>query len=251
MNKKVLSLCIAVLFVLALAGCGSTESAPQSEESAEPAEVNMDNVTVNTQNSIRIEGSKIVYIDPYKISEAVCDADIILLTHSHYDHFDEASLKNVIKDDTAIICPFEVSKPLSDMEVQADVMSMEPGTSTAVKDVQIETVPAYNKDKKYHPEDKGWLGFIVTIDGVRYYAAGDTDAVKELNDVECDVAFVPVGGKYTMNAEEAAGLINKIKPKYAVPTHYGSIVGKAADADTFAENVNEGISVVKKVEDAK
>ena len=132
-----------------------------------------------------------------------------------------------------------------------DLLTMGTGSWEEAGDVTIEAVPAYNLNKNFHPKSNGWLGYVITMDGIRYYAAGDTDALPELENVGCDIAFVPIGGTYTMTAKEAAGLVNSIAPEIAIPIHYGTIVGKAADAETFRGALDSGIKTVMKVEDAK
>ena len=228
------------------------EDMEEKEDKEEATEVNTDNITINTQSSIRIDGSKVIYSDPYKRSKAANDADIVFITHAHYDHFDEPSLKNTVKADTIIVCPASMLTDVKSMNIsKGEVIGMNAGDTEEVDGITVEAVPAYNLNKNFHPKSNGWVGYIITMDGVRYYAAGDTDALPELEDVECDIAFVPVGGTYTMTATEAAGLVNKIKPAIAIPIHYGTIVGRAADADTFAAGLDDGIKVVKKVEDAR
>lgn len=231
----------------------------QTEETEQEEEMDIreavDNITINTQSSIRINGSKIIYVDPYKRKEAPHDADLILITHAHYDHFDEPSLRNVAGDDTIVICPESMKNEVAGLGVGKSLLTAEAGKTVKPGDesygVTVEAVPAYNLNKQFHPKSNGWLGYIITADGVRYYAAGDTDALPELEDVACDIAMVPAGGTYTMTASEAAGLVNRISPEYAIPIHYGTIVGTAADADTFRAAVDGGIKVVTKVEDAK
>lgn len=284
--KKAVSLLLIMMLVIsaaaALTACGgkadpdageeteeskAAEEEPQEEAEETPEEnaeeddakeeekVNTDIITVNTQSSIRIEGTYTVYIDPYKIKDAPHDADLILITHAHYDHFDPPSLRNVAGDKTMIVCPDSMYNDVKGVGVGADLAVMEAGAElepeSSLEGIGIEAVPAYNLNKTFHPKANGWLGYILTMDGVRYYAAGDTDALPELESVECDVAFVPIGGTYTMTAPEAAALINKIKPEYAIPIHYGTIVGKAADADTFKAAIDSSIKVVTKVQDAK
>ena len=267
-------LCLA-LALLAFSGCGSgssdektdtgqkaetdTEQADetateqeagtdtgQKDETAK-AEVDMNKISINTQSSIKIEGSKIIYIDPFKRSEKTHDADIIFITHEHHDHFDSKSLKRAAGKDTAIVCLRSMLEAVGALGISENVTGMEPGDTQEIGGVKVEAVPAYNLDKSFHPKENGWVGYIITLDGIRYYAAGDTDALEELAGIECDVAMVPIGGTYTMTAEEAAGLINKMKPEYVVPTHYGSIVGSPEDADTFEANIDEGIKVIRKL----
>ncbi len=224
-----------------------------TEDTQEDAEVNTDNITINTQSSIRIDGSKKIYVDPYKRKKASHDADIIFITHAHYDHYDEPSLRNAAKEDSIIVCPASMLADVKRMNISAGkIIGMSAGETEEVSPaINAEAVPAYNLNKNFHPKANGWLGYIITMDGIRYYAAGDTDALPELEDVDCDIAFVPVGGTYTMTASEAAGLVNKIHPEIAVPIHYGTIVGRAADADTFKNALDKDIQVVKKVEDAR
>ncbi len=224
-----------------------------AEDTEEDTEVNTDNITINTQSSIRIDGSKKIYVDPYKRKKASHDADIIFITHAHYDHYDEPSLRNAAREDSIIVCPASMLADVKRMNISAGkVIGMSAGETEEVGSaVKAEAVPAYNLNKNFHPKANDWLGYIITMDGIRYYAAGDTDALPELEDVDCDIAFVPVGGTYTMTASEAAGLVNKIHPEIAVPIHYGTIVGRAADADTFKNALDKDIQVVKKVEDAR
>ena len=125
----------------------------------------------------------------------------------------------------------------------AELILMEPGDTREISDISIKSVPAYNRLKPFHPKRNGWCGYVVTMDGFCYYVAGDTDAVNELSSVKCDVALVPIGGTYTMNAKDAAKLVNEIRPAVVIPTHYGSIVGKPEDARAFRKYVDQAIVV--------
>ena len=206
-----------------------------------------DQIQVNTQSSIRIEGSKVVYFDPFKISEAPHDADLICITHEHYDHFDPVSILKICKEDTELVAPASMKTELGVLKGERKVHLLVPGDRAEAAGVVVTAVPAYNKLKPFHPKRKGWLGYVLEMDGARYYVAGDTDALKELQEIRCDVALVPIGGKFTMNAKEAAELVNRIKPAAAVPTHYGSIVGKPRDAEDFRKTVDQEIEVVVKL----
>ena len=206
-----------------------------------------DHIQVNTQSSIRIEGSKVVYFDPFQISTEAHDADLICITHAHYDHFDPESILKVSNQDTELAAPASMAKELGKLAWKGRMHFLAPGERVETAGLIITAIPAYNKLKPFHPMRNGWLGYLLEMDGTVYYVAGDTDAVKELQEVRCDVVLVPIGGKFTMNAKEAAGLVNKIKPKAVIPTHYGSIVGKPQDAETFRKTVDREVQVVVKL----
>ena len=191
-------------------------------------------IEINCHSSIKISKEKIIYIDPFKIQKEIHDADIIFITHEHYDHYSPEDIEKIEKQDTIIVAP-KIVKALSKMK---NVIMVEPNKTYEVNGIKIETLPSYNTNKQFHPKESGWVGYIIQINNTRYYIAGDTDITPEIKQVKCDVAFVPVGGTYTMTYEEAAELVNIIKPKIAIPTHYGSIVGTKEDGDKFKELVN-------------
>ncbi len=202
----------------------------------------LEGIQVLCHSSIRIKKEKTIYIDPFKIDNNYNDADIIFITHSHYDHYSEEDIEKVKKEDTAIIVPKDVfTKSLNLGFKEENIISVEPNQEYIVKNIKFETIPAYNTNKRFHPKENGWVGYIIEMQGNRYYIAGDTDITEENRKVECDVAFVPIGGTFTMNFEEAANLINEIKPKIAVPIHYGSIVGTKQDAVEFSKLVQSDI----------
>ena len=206
-----------------------------------------DHITINTQSSIRIAGSKILYFDPFQIASESHDADIIFLTHDHYDHLDSESIQKVRKEETLFVAPVSMEKALTDITEANRLRLAVPGDEISLAGIQVRAVPAYNKLKPFHPKRNGWTGYVVTMEGITYYVAGDTDAVKELTDISCDIALVPIGGKFTMNAGEAGELINRIQPKIAIPTHYGSIVGRKEDAEVFRNAVSSDICVEVKL----
>ena len=172
------------------------------------------------------------------IEKAYHDADIIFSTHSHYDHFSEEDIAKLVNDKTIIVTPDSSRELAYGITHDKDrVMIVEPDREYEVSGIHFSTTYAYNKDTLYHQKSEGWVGYIISINGYRYYIAGDTDDVKEIQDVSCDVAFLPVGGKYTMNYEQAAGLANQIIAKIVIPTHYGVIIGTKEDAEKFKELV--------------
>ena len=202
----------------------------------------LENIEVLCHSSIKINKEKVIYIDPFKIIDSYSDADIIFITHSHYDHYSEEDIKKVANAETIMVAPYDVSTKLLEMGIKKDnIVSVKPEREYIVKGIKFETVLAYNVNKQFHPKTNEWVGYIIELDGNRYYIAGDTDVTEENKKVKSDIAFVPVGGTYTMNYREAADLINEIKPKIAVPIHYGSIVGTKQDGMEFAKLVNSSI----------
>ena len=208
------------------------------------------NIEVLYHSSIRISKNKVIYIDPFKIDKNYNDADIVFITHDHYDHYSEEDIDKVINENTTIIVPEELlTKTLRKGINKNAVLVVEPNRKYIVQGIEFETIPAYNTNKAFHPKEKGWVGYIITLDDVRYYIAGDTDITEENRKVKCEVAFVPVGGIYTMDFKEAAQLINEIQPKIAVPIHYGSVVGKVQDAVDFVGllyPITKGMILMKK-----
>ena len=190
----------------------------------------LDNIKVLYHSSIRMDKEKIIYVDPFKIDKNYNDADMIFITHDHYDHYSEEDIDKVKKANSIFIVPENLLKKGINDE---NIITLAPEDIEIIDGIKIEAIHSYNIDKPFHPKEKNWLGYIIEIDGVRYYISGDTDITRENKKVKCDVAFVPVGGTYTMNFSEAAQLVNIIKPKIAVPIHYGSIVGTKQDATDF------------------
>lgn len=202
----------------------------------------LEDITVLCHSSIKMNKEKVIYIDPFKIDKNYNDADIIFITHDHYDHYSEEDIDRVKKEDTVIIVPEELlTKVLRKGFRQDYIITVLPNQKYMVEGIKFETVPAYNTNKQFHPKENEWVGYIIEIKGIRYYIAGDTDITEENKKVKCDVAFVPVGGTYTMDFKEAANLINEIQPKIAVPIHYGSVVGTKQDAIDFSRLLNPKI----------
>lgn len=174
-------------------------------------------------------GEAIIYIDPFRLASAPVAADLILVSHDHYDHCSLADLEQIVKSGTVIVTEAQAAAKLA-----GDVRVVRPGDKVEVRGVTIEAVPAYNTNKAFHPAANGWLGFIITVEGVRIYHAGDTDYIPEMRHFAADIALLPVSGTYVMTAEEAAQAALDLKPRIAIPMHYGTLGGTRADALRFA-----------------
>lgn len=189
-------------------------------------------------DSYRVDGDLVIYFDPYEINEGAA-ADIILISHEHFDHCSPGDVAKIQNDETVI-----VSDKASATKLKGEVKTMEPGDRLSVKGVEVEAVPAYNLNKQFHPKSAGMLGFVVNIGGVRLYHAGDTDFIPEMNEIETDIALLPVSGTYVMTAAEAVEAALAIKPKVAIPMHYGAIVGDKSDAEHFRDRLAGKMEVI-------
>lgn len=204
----------------------------------------LENVKVLIHSCIKFDFENIIYFDPFKLDKNYNDADFIFITHSHYDHFSEEDILKVRKENTKIIVPEDLYNKCLDLGFKKeDILVVLPNKTYNIDNINFDTIPAYNVNKSFHSKENNWVGYILNLNGTRYYIAGDTDITEENKKVICDVALVPIGGTYTMTAKEAAELINIINPKIAIPTHYGTIVGKKEDADIFKNLVNDKIKV--------
>lgn len=198
-----------------------------------------------------IQNSKIIYIDPYNIKDDSEKADLILITHSHYDHCSVADIKKIIKEGTKIFMTADCQSKIARFDVLIKMEIIEPGQELVFGNVKISTLPAYNIDKPFHAKEEFWVGYLIKINDVFIYHAGDTDVIPEMQKLtgykQSDkkfIALLPVGGRLTMSAEEAAEAAKLIKPWLAIPMHYGSVVGSEDDAKEFKELCEEeGIDV--------
>ncbi|HIQ30180.1 MAG TPA: MBL fold metallo-hydrolase [Candidatus Caldiarchaeum subterraneum] len=197
-------------------------------------------------------GGKVVYIDPYQIKGGP-QADLILITHDHFDHLSIDDIKKVAGDKTVVIAAENCSGKVKNVKAK-EVRLVKPGEKTTVGDITVEAIHAYNVNKfrspgvVFHPKEYNGVGYVVSIGGVRIYHAGDTDNIPEMRELKPDVALLPVSGTYVMTAEEAAEAVESIKPKVAIPMHYGAIVGTEADAERFRSLAKCEVAILRKEE---
>jgi L-ascorbate metabolism protein UlaG (beta-lactamase superfamily) len=192
--------------------------------------------------SFLIKNHKVIYIDPFNIKENSEKADIILITHNHYDHCSVADIKNIIKEGTKIVLTADSQSKITRFETPIDIQIIEPNKELVFGDIKISAIPAYNIDKSFHPKEEGWVGYIIKMKDILIYHAGDTDLIPEMQRLTGHkqpdkqfIALLPIGGRFTMNAEEAAEAAKLIKPALAIPMHYGGLVGNQTDAEEFVK----------------
>ena len=193
-----------------------------------------------------IKNSKIIYIDPYNIKDASEKADLILITHSHYDHCSVADIKKIIKQGTKIILTADCQSKIARFDIPIKIDIIEPGRELMYNNIKIAALPAYNTDKPFHSKDEGWVGYLIKIGNILIYHAGDTDLIPEMqkltgynHEKNKFIALLPIGGRFTMSVEEAVEAVKLIKPFLAIPMHWGSVVGSEEDAKEFVELCNE------------
>ena len=218
-------------------------------------------IEVLTHSSVRItekagtDQERIIYMDPYEVDTEYHDADVILVTHDHFDHFSPDDIAKISTEGSILVVPVNMEEKAQEAaDLVGQIVTIEPWGSVTLFDggeagtLEIEAIPSYNINKHFHPKEAGWVGYIVEADGQRIYFAGDTDATDEAKAVKCDVALVPIGGTYTMTPEEAADLVAEMKPGTAIPEHYANIVGEKEDGEKFARLVEEKTGGSVKVE---
>ena len=165
----------------------------------------IDNISINCQSSIKISDGLTIYFDPYDIKEKVSNADYIFITHPHWDHLDIDSINNIANEKTIIVGPSSVIEKL---DKSFNLLEVEPNKTYNLNNISFKTVPSYNIERDYHPKEARYVGYLLTLNDITYYVPGDTDVIEELKELNADVIFLPVGGTYTMNREEA---INDVK----------------------------------------
>lgn len=205
----------------------------------------LDNVKVYCHNSIKILDENI-YFDPFKIEEESKDANIIFITHSHYDHFSEEDILKIKNENTKIVVTTDLEERCLNLGFEdKNIIVVNPEEKHQIEDVRFDTIKAYNINKKFHPKENNWVGYVVEVKGKKYYVAGDTDWIPEMSSVICDVAFLPIGATYTMDVYEAEEATSWISSKIFVPTHYGDIVGEKDLGKKFCSRVKNSIELIK------
>lgn len=205
-------------------------------------------ITVNCQSSIKITGKKVIYFDPLKLESKEKDADFIFITHTHWDHFSKDDILKIKNEGTKIIGPRDILEDCLKLGFKENnIITVVPNERKIIENISFKTVPAYNKIKNFHPKQNNWVGYVITINQVTYYIMGDTDALEENQNINCDIVFSPIGGKYTMDSKEAAQFINILNPKKVIPIHYGLIVGTKNNLEEFKKLVNDSIEVEEKI----
>ena len=170
----------------------------------------------------------VIYIDPWDLGPGAAPADIILVNHPHYDHFSPADIRKISQSGTSVIGPAECAEKLG-----GRILPIKPGAAMEIKGVKIEAYPAYNIDKPFHKKESGWMGYLIEADSERIYISGYTDFIPEIRDIKCDTALLAVGGKYTMDVDEAVMAAAALNPGRAIPIHYGKITGTAGSGRQF------------------
>jgi L-ascorbate metabolism protein UlaG (beta-lactamase superfamily) len=202
-------------------------------------------------DGFRIRDGKVIYVDPFKIEGGGPKADIVLVSHEHFDHCNVDDLKKIVTAETVIVAHSQSKDELSKLKLK-EIKIVKPGDKINIGDITVEAVPAYNINKfsepgkVFHPKEDGKVGFVLTLNGVRIYHAGDTDLIPEMKSIRTDIALLPVSGTYVMTAKEAAEAVGDINPKLAIPMHYGAIVGGTSDAETFKGLVKCEVKILGK-----
>ena len=210
----------------------------------------MGNITINARSSIKIEGTKIIYFDPFKITDEKHDADVVFVTHEHFDHFSPDDIRKIVNNQSVLVVPESMKELVQSNigDMLSEVIYVNPvncDEEINLTSIMIKWVRAYNVNKPFHKKESDWVGYVVKLDGETYFVPGDTDENEDNVNVDCDVMFVPCGGKYTCDAKEAAVFTKKVAPAKVIPTHYTDIVGDSEIGLKFKEEVQKLIADIE------
>ena len=188
--------------------------------------------------SFRVEGARVIYFDPFRISDGLPAADVIFVSHSHHDHFSPDDIKKISTEKTTLVVTHDI-----DITFPGEVIKVKPGAVTAIRGLTAETLPAYNIERPYHPQKNNWVGYVITMDNTKIYHTGDSDFIEEMRGLVIDVILIPVVGTYTMDAAQAAQAIKEMEVTIAIPMHWGTLMGDISDARRFKDLVGDAADV--------
>lgn len=235
-------LIIALVLGINICGCKKDESQieqPEQKQTQKEAAMGIELQWLGHASFKISSGDDVIYIDPWKLAESPKDATLVLVSHSHHDHYSPDDIEKVSGDETKLIASVDV------VGKQGGGEGIMPGLTVVSGKVRVSGVAAYNPDKEFHPKANNWVGFIIEVGSKRIYYAGDTGLTEEMKALSnIDVALLPVGGKYTMDAAEAAEAARNIKPKQAVAYHWGDIIGSRSDAEKFASEAGCDVKIL-------
>ncbi|MCQ2386881.1 MAG: MBL fold metallo-hydrolase [Clostridia bacterium] len=202
-------------------------------------------IKINAHSSIFIaEKNKKIFVDPFMIKDGKNQADYIFITHSHYDHFSPEDILKVANKKTIFVAPVSLKSEILRLNVKEENLYLVfPNDIVVLEGFKAIAIPSYNLKEKFHEKESKFVGYLFDFFTTKVYVAGDTDYIPEMKEIKCDIALVPIGGKYTMDYKDASQFINDVKPKIAIPTHYGSIVGKITDGIDFKNSVDKSVQV--------
>ena len=194
-------------------------------------------IIINCQNSTLINNE--IYVDPLRV-DGKTKAKYVFITHPHWDHFSVEDINKVLTTETTLVCPLSMKESIEGV-FENKILYVSPEKIYKIDNISFETLCAYNNEKKFHPKNNNWVGYILNIDGERVAIVGDSDVTSEHELMKTDILLIPIGGTYTMSLAEAAELTNKINPRMVIPTHYGDIVGSQEMGKEFKKLINDNI----------
>jgi L-ascorbate metabolism protein UlaG (beta-lactamase superfamily) len=180
---------------------------------------------------LRTEAGLAVFIDPFRVPGRAGPADLILITHPHQDHYDKKSIEGLRKEGTAIVMPRSCVEP--------GQMALSAGESLSFGLLTVTGIAAYNLTRRFHPRSGGWLGYMIEVEGIRIYHAGDTDLVPEMADLHPDIALLPVGGIFSMSGRAAAEAAGIMKASLCIPMHFGMLLGGRGAGARFVHRLGD------------